>query len=156
MIVLPRAADDSTCEVLHSLQFPYIFLCGICPNVQAAVQLTETKAFIAVNNDVLSRQCLTRLICARRAIHSYTVVLMRSSNVKFESKITARSFADCTEEMSFPNKEKRNSWSFEVICRLPKTINFVLLGKRMLSNSSKTFAGNIDLTVPIWQTKSID
>ena len=88
MIVLPRAADDSTCEVLHSLQFPYIFLCGICPNVQAAVQLTETKAFIAVNNDVLSRQCLTRLICARRAIHSYTVVLIQS----FESKNHAEIF----------------------------------------------------------------
>ena len=58
----------------------------------------------------------------------YTAVLIWSSNVKFESKITPRSLADYTGEMSFPNKDKRNSWSFEVICRLPKRINFVLSG----------------------------
>ena len=43
MIVLSRATNDSTCVVLHSLQFPYIFLCGICPDVRAVVQLTENQ-----------------------------------------------------------------------------------------------------------------
>ena len=49
---------------------------------------------------------LTRSICARRAIHSNTVVVILLSNVKFGSKITPRSLANCTGEMSFPNKDK--------------------------------------------------
>ena len=90
--------------------------------------LLKTKAWITVNNVFLSKQCLTQLICARRAIHSDTEVVIWLSNVKFGSKITPRSLADCTGEMSFPNEDKWNSWSLEVICRLPKTINFVLSG----------------------------
>ena len=46
---------------------------------------------------------LTRSICARRAIHSNTVVVIWLSNVKFGSKITPRSLVDCTGEM-FPKK----------------------------------------------------
>ena len=74
--MLSRATNDSICVVLHSLQFPYIFLCGICPDVRAVVKLTENQGIYHGYNNVLSRQCLTRLICARRALHSDTVVLI--------------------------------------------------------------------------------
>ena len=62
----------------------------------------KAKAFITVNNVFLSKPCLTRLICARRAIHSDTEVVIWLSNVTFRSKITRRSLAECTGKMSFP------------------------------------------------------
>ena len=115
-------------QVLNGLQFYNFLICRICPNIRTVVHLLKTKACITVNNVFLSKQCLTRLIFAKRAIHSDSEVVIWLSHVKFGSKITPISLADCTGEMSFPNNDKWNSWSLEVICRLPKTINFVLSG----------------------------
>ena len=97
MIIFFRTADDSASKVLNGLQFSNILICGICPTIRTVVHL-RTKACITVNNVFLSRQCLTRLICARRAIHSDTEVVIWLSNVTFGFKITPRSLAYCAGE----------------------------------------------------------
>ena len=43
-------------------------------------------------------------------------------------KVNERALRFVIGKMSFPNKDKWTSWSLEIICRLPKNINFVLSG----------------------------
>ena len=43
-------------------------------------------------------------------------------------KVNERALRFVIGKMSFPNKDKWTSWSLEIICRLPKKINFVLSG----------------------------
>ena len=68
MIIFFRTSGDQASKVLKSLQFCYILICDICPNIGAVYILLKTKACITVNNVFLSKKRFTRLICARHAI----------------------------------------------------------------------------------------